>query len=186
MELSDRFEAAFIYAFRLHRMQLRKGTQIPYIAHLLSVAALVLEDGGTEDEAIAALLHDAIEDQGGAITRHEIHQRFGDQVSAIVEGCTESDRQPKPPWRERKLASLNALTSASASVQRVALADKLHNARSTLIEYRQCGDRVWQKFRAGREEILWFYQQFIDIQAKCNDSPFLDELKRLVAALRCE
>lgn len=181
MELSDRFEVALVYAFRLHRTQLRKGTQIPYIAHLMSVAALVLEDGGTEDEAIAALLHDAIEDQGGDAVRQEIRQRFGAEVSAIVEGCTESDSQPKPPWRERKAASLKVLETASEAVQRLALADKLHNAKSMLTEYRQCGDQVWHKFRGGREGTLWYYQQFI--QTVRSDSPYLEELNQVVELL---
>ena len=186
MELSDRFEAAFVYAFRLHRTQVRKETEIPYVAHLMSVAALVLEDGGTEDEAIAALLHDAIEDQGGDATRQEIRRRFGEAVSAIVEGCTESDIQPKPPWKERKAASLAALVTASSSVQRVVLADKLHNARSTLVEYGQRGDQVWQKFRGGREGTLWFYQQFIQTQSLRSDTPLLEELKQVIAALERE
>ncbi len=181
--LSDRFEAALMYAFRLHRSQVRKGKTIPYIAHLLSVSALVLEDGGTEAEAIAALLHDAIEDQGGDATRQEIRHRFGAEVSAIVEGCTESDVQPKPPWRERKEASLRVLETASESVRRVMLADKLHNARSTLIEGRQVGNQVWQKFNGGREGTLWFYRQCIEIQAMRSQTPLGVELEQVVTAL---
>lgn len=183
MELSDRFEEALVYAFRLHRSQLRKGTTIPYIAHLLSVAALVLEDGGTEAEAIAALLHDAIEDQGGDVTRREIRQRFGEKVSEIVEACTESDVQPKPPWRERKEASLRTLMTASDAVRRVMLADKLHNARSMLMEGRQIGDRVWQKFKGGREGTLWFYCQCVESQAMRGYSRLWVELEQVVMLL---
>jgi (p)ppGpp synthase/HD superfamily hydrolase len=170
-----------VYAFRLHRSQVRKGTMIPYMAHLLSVAGLVLEDGGTEEEAIAALLHDAIEDQGGNQTRQEIRQKFGQTVSEIVEGCTESDRMPKPPWRERKEAHLEKLRGASRSVQRVVLADKLHNARSTLLECQQQGIEVWDKFNAGREGALWAYRQFLLI--KQFESPMLRELERVVCEL---
>lgn len=183
MELSDRFEQALVYAFQLHRSQYRKGTSIPYIAHLLSVTALVLEDGGTEAEAIAALLHDAIEDQGGNATRQDIRRRFGEEISAIVEGCTESDTQPKPPWKKRKENSLQALATASDSVLRVALADKLHNARSTLTECGQKGDRVWQKFNGGRAGTLWFYRQFIAMMASRSHSALLSQLEDVVIAL---
>ncbi len=100
--LSPQFDNALAYASQLHRDQARKGTQIPYVSHLLAVAAIVLEHGGTEDEAIAALLHDAVEDQGGAETRAVIRERFGENVAAIVDGCTDADITPKPPWKERK------------------------------------------------------------------------------------
>ena len=181
VQLSDRFEQALVYVFRLHRSQIRKGTTIPYVAHLLGVTGLVLEDGGTEEEAIAALLHDAIEDQGGEQTRQEIRQKFGQTVSEIVEGCTESDTVPKPPWRERKEAHLEKIRGASRSVQRVVLADKLHNARSTLAECQQKGTEVWDKFKAGRDGALWAYRQFLLIEQ--SESPMLKELERVVCEL---
>jgi (p)ppGpp synthase/HD superfamily hydrolase len=181
VELSNRFEQALVYAFRLHRSQVRKGTEIPYITHLLSVAALVLEDGGNENEAIAALLHDAIEDQGGDRTRQKIYELFGQSVVEIVEGCTESDVIPKPPWKERKQAHLDRLRTASASVRRVVLADKLHNARSTLAECQQKGNVVWDKFKAGREGALWAYHRFLAIEDA--GTPMRNELEQLVAEL---
>src|SRR5436190_11435160 len=124
--LSGRFERALVYATRLHRDQRRKGSGVPYAAHLLGVASLVLEDGGNEDEAIAALLHDAVEDQGGRPRLDEIDREFGASVAHIVEGCTDADAIPKPSWRPRKEAYINALASHDASVRRVALADKLY------------------------------------------------------------
>jgi (p)ppGpp synthase/HD superfamily hydrolase len=159
--LGDRFEQALLLAARLHRHQRRKGLPVPYVAHLLSVAALVLEDGGDEDEAIAALLHDAVEDQGGAATRDLIGQQFGDRVVAIIEGCTESDQQPKPPWRERKELHLAKLAGASPAVCRVTLADKLHNARSLLADYQTLGEALWGRFGGGREGTIWYYQQMV-------------------------
>src|SRR5437588_10286352 len=119
MALSARFIEAFLFANQLHGGQMRKGTAIPYIAHLLEVTSIVLENGGNEDEAIAALLHDAIEDQGGAVTREEIHRRFGDNVVSIVDGCTDADVIPKPPWKARKEAYIAHLRQASPSIRLV-------------------------------------------------------------------
>ena len=126
--LGDRFEVALVMMYRLHRSQVRKGSPVPYVAHLLGVAALVLEDGGDEDEAIAALLHDAMEDQG--LRRDVLRLRFGDRVCEIVEGCTEPVVVPRLPWRERKLLHLAKVEGATVSVRRVTMADKLHNVRS--------------------------------------------------------
>jgi len=137
--LSNRFEDALRYAYTLHARQTRKGSNIPYIAHLLGVTALVLEDGGSEDEAIAALLHDAVEDQGGMKTLMEIRRRYGDLVAEIVEGCTDAIASPKPPWRQRKERYIEHLRHASPAVRRVSLSDKLHNARSILEDLRKDG-----------------------------------------------
>jgi (p)ppGpp synthase/HD superfamily hydrolase len=156
---SGRFDDALIYASRLHATQRRKGSDVPYVSHLLSVAGLVLEFGGSEDEAIAALLHDAVEDQGGAATREEIRRRFGDTVVAIVDGCTDTDQEPKPPWRERKEAAIATARSADDSVRLVMAADKIHNAGSVLREFRQIGDEVWRRFRGGRDGSLWYYRE---------------------------
>lgn len=182
--LTSRFEQALVYATRLHAQQLRKGSRVPYISHLLSVAALVLEDGGDEEQAIAALLHDAIEDQGGEATRQEIRQQFGQKVAEIVKGCTDTDENPKPPWRNRKEQYLIRLRQASPDVYRVALADKLHNARSLLADYRQLGESLWQRFRGEKEGTLWFLNAFIEV-AKTYQSPsfLLDELERTVKDL---
>jgi (p)ppGpp synthase/HD superfamily hydrolase len=157
--LSDRFQEAFNFAFKLHRNQIRKGSHIPYITHLMAVAALVLENGGDEEEAIAALLHDAVEDQGGLETLEQIRSRFGESVAYIVKECSDSFSTPKPPWRERKLNYLNKLESASPSVLRVSLADKLHNIRSLLSIYLQDGEEIWERFRGGKEGTLWYYHQ---------------------------
>jgi (p)ppGpp synthase/HD superfamily hydrolase len=157
--LSNRFQEAFNFAFKLHRNQIRKGSKIPYLTHLMAVATLVLENGGNEEEAIAALLHDAVEDQGGLETLEQIRNRFGEGVAYIVKECSDSFSTPKPPWRERKLNYLNKLESASPSVLRVSLADKLHNIRSLLSIYLQDGEEIWERFRGGKEGTLWYYHQ---------------------------
>jgi (p)ppGpp synthase/HD superfamily hydrolase len=156
--LSQRFTEALTWAATLHRSQERKANATPYVAHLLAVAGLVLEHGGDEDEAIAALLHDAIEDQGGHATRLQIAERFGPRVAAIVEGATESDLQPTPPWRARKEAHLASLAQADRSVQLVAAADKLHNARSLIADYGRLGEAIWSHFRGGKTGTLWYYR----------------------------
>lgn len=161
--LTQRFEQALLYAARLHSQQVRKGSGIPYMSHLLSVAALVLEMGGDEDQAIAALLHDAIEDQGGLETREVIRTHFGDDVVALVEGCTDSYTIPKKPWRERKQQYLEHLKTASPEVRRISLADKLHNARSILMDVESLGNKVWEKFQGGREGSLWYYHSLLTI-----------------------
>ena len=148
-------------ATQLHRYQVRKSSNIPYISHLLSVAALVLEDGGDEDEAIAALLHDAVEDQGGIKTRAVIMNQFGKRVVEIVDGCTEPYSLPKPPWHQRKLHYLEQLIQASPSVLRVSIADKLHNARSIVANFHCQGDSVWKKFTGGYEGTVWFYDHLL-------------------------
>ena len=154
-----------------------------YIAHLLSVTALVLEDGGSEDEAIAALLHDAVEDQGGQATREEIKQRFGETVVAIVDGCTESDTIPKPPWRDRKQRYLEQLRQGSPSVRRVALADKLHNARTILLDYRQQGENLWSAFTSDKDGLMWFYLSLLELYQPTDPSPMVGELRRVVEEL---
>ena len=158
MELSTRFDEALVFASRLHAQQMRKGSNIPYISHLLSVAAIVLENGGDENEAIAALLHDAIEDQGGDATRQEIQRRFGQAVVEIVNGCTDADTVPKPPWQARKEAYISHLRSATPSILLVSAADKLHNLRSLRKDYPLVGERLWQRFKTGKEGTLWYYR----------------------------
>jgi (p)ppGpp synthase/HD superfamily hydrolase len=184
MTLTKRFECALIYATRLHAQQVRKVTGVPYISHLLSVAALVLEDGGTEDEAIAALLHDALEDQNHPTLRQDIKQLFGDEVLTIVEGCTESDTIPKPPWRDRKLWYLEHLRGASVSVRRIALADKLHNARSLLADWRRLGDGIWHEFKQGKAGTLWFYDCLLEIFPESSAAVMRRELEEIVEQLR--
>ncbi len=180
---SIRFDEAFAYASRLHARQKRKGTNIPYVAHLLAVTAIVLEYGGGEDEAIAALLHDAIEDQGGPATRAEIRRRFGEHVVAIVDGCTDADTVPKPPWRQRKEAYVAHIGGASPSVRLVSAADKLHNARSILADYRRVGEAVWDRFRGGRDGTLWYYRALVDAFRLAEVTPLVEELERTVGEL---
>ncbi len=188
--LTDRFASALVYAHQLHINQVRKGSNIPYISHLLSVAALVLEDGGDEDEAIAALLHDAVEDCGGTPILTEIRTRFGERVAHLVAHCTESETIPKPPWKARKQRYLEQLKTGDASVYRIAIADKLHNARSTLKDYRRQGDTVWQKFKGGKVGTLWFYRSILAIQppieqeeSRAGSSQLTEELQRIVVEL---
>jgi GTP pyrophosphokinase len=178
--LSTRFEEALQYAARLHARQFRKGTAIPYLSHLLAVAGLVLEDGGSEDEAIAGLLHDAVEDQGGRPTLEEIRRLFGVEVASIVSGCTDAYETPKPPWRERKERYVEHILHAPGSVRRVSAADKLHNARSLLADYRVLGESLWERFNAGRDEILWYYRALLDALRTAGGGPLVEELTRVL------
>ena len=134
--LTTRYRDALVFSFDLHQQQLRKSSTVPYFAHLMSVSALVLEYGGSEDEAIAGLLHDAVEDQGGLEILQEIRDRYGDKVASVVEECSDSFTNPKPPWLERKITYLEHMKAASPSTRRVSLADKLHNLRDILATYR--------------------------------------------------
>ena len=183
--LSDRFVEALVYATQLHASQVRKGSGIPYISHLLSVTALVLEDGGNENQAIAALLHDAIEDQGGEATYLAIKKKFGDIVANIVKECSESTTIPKPPWKERKLASLEHLRHANPSVRRVMLADKLHNVCSILADCHRYEDTdtVWSRFKGGKEGTLWYYNSIAEIVKQTKDNFLETEIIRVVETL---
>jgi (p)ppGpp synthase/HD superfamily hydrolase len=167
--LTDRFVEAMTMAFNLHRSQTRKRSEIPYIAHLMSVTALVLENGGNEDLAIAALLHDAVEDQGGLDTLQQIRDTFGDYVAGLVDECTDAYTQPKPPWKERKTAYLEKLKSASDEVILISLADKVHNARSILRDLQLIGIQTWDKFSKGKAGTLWYYQSLANI---FDDAPY--------------
>jgi hypothetical protein len=159
--LSSRFAQALTYAAEAHAAQLKKGTSIPYISHLLAVCAIVLEHGGTEAEAIAALLHDAVEDAGGMPRLADIRVQFGQDVALIVEGCTESTDQTLP-WRRREMMHLRKLGDASPGVALVCGADKLHNARSIAADLRLHGVEAWAKLKAGREGTLWYYASVAD------------------------
>jgi (p)ppGpp synthase/HD superfamily hydrolase len=181
--LSDKFTEALVYAAQLHATQIRKGSGVPYIAHLLGVASIALEYGANESEAIAALLHDAIEDQGGAKTRDEIQQRFGETVAAIVEGCTDTDLTPKPPWRDRKEAYLAHISHTVASVRLVSAADKLYNCQSILKDYRQIGDEIWQRFTGKKEGTLWYYRSLVNAFRQVETTPLIEELDRVVSEL---
>jgi GTP pyrophosphokinase len=182
MKLSPDFDEALAYAARLHAGQVRKGSETPYIAHLLAVAAIALEHGASEDEAIAALLHDAVEDQGGRPTLERIRRRFGDEVATIVDGCTDTDEMHKPSWRPRKERYIAHLRQAPYAVRLVAAADKLHNAHSVLAEYRILGEELWTKFTGGREGTLWFYPA-VAAALQAARQPGEDQLDALIAEL---
>lgn len=160
--LGPRFLRAFDFAAKKHAEQTRKASTIPYIAHLMGVTSLALEFGGDEDIAIAALLHDVVEDCGGAPMLKEVQRRFGSRVAKIVDGCTDSDTYPKPPWRERKENYLRHLQSADADTRLVSAADKLNNVRSILSDYREVGESVWARFNGGREGTLWYYRALLE------------------------
>jgi (p)ppGpp synthase/HD superfamily hydrolase len=179
--LGDRLIQAVAYAVELHGGQARKATAIPYVTHLFTVCALVLEDGGTEDEAIAALLHDGPEDQGGRQTLDEIRRRFGPDVAAMVDGLSDTMDDPKQPWRERKAAYLARLRDEPESVLRVSLADKLHNLRTVAVDVELHGDELWSRFRAGREEQAWYNRSLLVIfEERLPGSRNLPEFRRLV------
>ncbi|MDB4946372.1 MAG: hypothetical protein JWP97_5906 [Labilithrix sp.] len=180
--LTDHFTRALSLACALHRTQARKDTQIPYVSHLLGVASIALEHGANEDEAIGAVLHDAVEDQGGAATLARIRSDFGEGVAAIVDACTDTDVKPKPPWRDRKRAYIDKIPSKSASARLVSASDKLHNARAVLADYRVHGEALWSRFNGGRET-LWYYRALADAFTACGVTPLSAELDRVVSEL---
>jgi (p)ppGpp synthase/HD superfamily hydrolase len=183
---TDRFQAALAYAHRVHRGQFRKGTGIPYIAHVLGVAAIAMEYGAGEDEAIGALLHDAAEDGGGEATLAEIRAQFGDAVADIVLGCSDSlveDPEDKLPWLERKQNYLAHLESASRAVYLVSAADKLHNVRTIARDYREHGEEVWQRFQGKRDGTLWYYETVADVLIRRHRSPLTRDLQDAVDQL---
>jgi (p)ppGpp synthase/HD superfamily hydrolase len=180
--LTNRFDDAFRYAHLLHQSQTRKGTSIPYISHLMTVSALVVEHGGNEDQAIAALLHDAAEDQGGEGTLIEIRARFGEAVAAIVADCTDAWIEPKPPWRARKEAYLAALAHKPGASLLVSLADKTHNAEAILFDYRVLGDDLWGRFNGGADGTRWYYGALDNVFASVMPGRLSDRLSRAVTA----
>ena len=187
--LGERFEQALPFAAETHRTQVRKGSGIPYIGHLLGVCSLVIEDGGSEDEAIAALLHDAAEDRGGERMLTEIRTRFGDHVADIVAAYSDTFQTPKPPWQERKQTYIDHLDGQPEAVLRVSLADKLFNARAILRDYLVVGDDLWDRFKAGRDEQLWYYRELADRfshllpgRMAVDLSDVVDELERVTGA----
>lgn len=182
--LTERFDEALAYVAHLHRTQLRKGGDIPYLGHLLSVSSLVIEGGGTETQAIAGLLHDAVEDQGGAPILAEIRTKFGDDVATIVDQCSDTDVVPKPPWKARKEAYIAHLDTASDDTILVSLADKLDNARALLRDYRIVGAELWQRFSVNDpKEHLWYYRSLLEVFQDRNQTWLVDELDRVITTL---
>jgi (p)ppGpp synthase/HD superfamily hydrolase len=183
IRLGPRFERALLFATRKHAAQTRKGGSVPYISHLLGVAGLVLEAGGDEDLAIAALLHDVAEDCGGVSILNQVRRRFGKRVAHIVEGCSDAFTTPKPPWRERKEPYIRHLRTADADTPLVSAADKLHNARSIVADYREHGERIWERFHGKREGTLWYYRALLDEFKRKKPNRIVDELERVVIEL---
>lgn len=164
--LTTRFDEALLYARCIHGGQRRKGTSIPYFAHLMGVASIAIELGATEDQAIAALLHDAVEDQGGKPRLDDIRVRFGNPVADMVDACSDTDVVPKPPWPTRKKAYLAHLETAPDDALLVSLSDKIHNAEAILSDLRTIGDKVWSRFSAGRDDQLWYYGALDEVFAR--------------------
>ncbi len=185
MKLGSDFDDALIYASDIHRAQPRKASEVPYVSHLLGVASLVIEEGGTQTQAIAALLHDAVEDQGGLPRLEDIRVRFGQEVAEIVEACTDTMEEPKPPWRQRKESYLAHLPSAPPDALLVSVADKVHNARSILMDLRTGGVGMFERSTGGRDGTLWYYRTLVGIYRSLDGfgSRLVDELDRTVAQI---
>ena len=191
--LTDRFDRALLYATHVHGGQVRKATSIPYIAHLLAVAATVLEYGGDEDLTIAALLHDSVEDQGGKARLNDVRNRFGERVARIVEGCSDSladtgKGEPKADAKTRRQAYLAHLREADEDNLRVSLADKVHNARAILRDLRKqdVGEKIWSRFSQPKEQTLWYYRSLAEVFCKQLPGQLSDELREIVKVLEAE
>jgi len=184
-KLSGQFSKALVYAELKHHTQVRKGGDIPYVGHLLTVAGLVINDGGSEAQAIAALLHDAVEDAGGPAKLEEIKKNFGDDVARIVDECSDTDEEPKPPWLERKRNYINHLADVGEDTLLVSVADKLDNARSMLRDYHEHGPKLWERFnRKNPQDHLWYYGGLLGAYRKRGlNSWMVDELERVVGEL---
>jgi (p)ppGpp synthase/HD superfamily hydrolase len=184
--LTRRFDEAFTYAHEVHGAHTRKGTGVPYVGHLLGVASIVIDDGGTEDEAIAALLHDAPEDCGGRERLEEIRARFGDAVAKIVEDCTDSWTMPKAAWKERKEKYAEHARTLAGPSLRVSAADKVHNAYAILRDLRNVGEKVWDRFNAGPDDIVAYYQSLVRSYREAGGGRLVDELDRIVRGIERE
>ena len=183
--LSTKFDKALRYAARLHRGKLRKKTKIPDIGHVLGVTAIALEYGANETEAIGALLHDAVEDAGGRKRLRDIERKFGRAVARIVDGCTDSYAERKPPWLERKKTYVAHLPAASDSTKLISASDKLQNVRSLLRNYREEGEKLWRRYRSGKQGALWYYRALVDGLDSKRIAPLVQELDRAVTQLEC-
>ncbi len=186
--VGKRFRDALVWAAELHEEQKRKGGNVPYVAHLIGVASIVLEHGGDEDQAIAALLHDALEDQAHRMTPGEIRARFGDKVEKIVEACTDGDageQRDRDParWRVRKQKYIDEVASKPAEALLVSMADKLYNARAILEDFREIGDKIWTRFTAGRDGNLWYYRALLTAFRPRTGNRLWHELDRTVAEI---
>jgi (p)ppGpp synthase/HD superfamily hydrolase len=189
-KLGPKLQRAFAYAAKMHVGQARKATTVPYLSHLMAVSSLVLEAGGDEEMAIAALLHDVVEDCGGMPRLQEIRKQFGARVARIVEGCTDSFTEPKPDWIERKRGYLAEVKHADDETRLVSASDKLHNVRTILADYRKDGDAIWERFKGRKDGTLWYYRALSDEYARKPNritrelALVVDELQRAVGARR--
>ncbi len=183
MKLSPKFETALVYATQIHAHQIRKGTEIPYVSHLLAVASLVLEYGGDEDAAIGALLHDAGEDAGGAGRIDDVRIRFGDKVANIVKACTDTVEDPKPEWKPRKVNYIAEIAKKPTDARLVSAADKLHNARAILRDHRRIGEKLWTRFTGKRKGTLWYYDALVLAFADAGSNELVEDLDRTVDAI---
>lgn len=175
LPLSVRFDEALVLASSLHRTQMRKASGVPYISHLLAVASLVLDEGGSEEMAIAALLHDAAEDQGGEATLAAIETSFGADVARWVGQASDTFELPKPEWETRKQQHLAAIPMADPEARLIMLADKVHNARSILADHARVGTEVWGRFSVPRARMVWYYESLLDVFDR-NLSPVLYDM----------
>jgi (p)ppGpp synthase/HD superfamily hydrolase len=184
MKLSEKFQEALIYATRAHGDQTRKKTGIPFVAHILGVSAIAMEYGANETEAIGALLHDTVEDCGGAHRLCDIREKFGDNVAAIVHGCTDTYESPKPAWLERKRGYIEHLTESDSSTRLVSASDKLHNTRTILAELRRHGLDVFERFSGKMDGTLWYYRTLVTTFRRYDDhADLIDELERVVSEI---
>jgi (p)ppGpp synthase/HD superfamily hydrolase len=184
MQLSPLFEQALVYATQAHCKQTRKQTGIPYIAHILGVTAIAMEYGADETEAIGALLHDTVEDCGGAERLKDIQARFGEKVAKIVDGCTDTDEAPKPPWLERKKQYLAHLPQTDASTRLVSASDKLHNVRAIVADLRRHGPIVFERFKGKKHGTLWYYRSLVTTFRQFDHHrDLIDELDRVVTEM---
>lgn len=183
---SEKLTQAFDLASVLHKGQFRKGTGEPYLSHVMGVAALVIRYGGTAEEAAGALLHDAAEDCGGEKALAIIREKLGSEVEMIVRGCSDTTKQEKPPWKERKMAFINSLPSASPSVILVSNCDKIYNLGTILDDYRAEGEDLWKRFQGKKEGTLWYYRTLAGFYNRNHPSPAARKLNRIMEDLEAE
>jgi (p)ppGpp synthase/HD superfamily hydrolase len=184
--LTNRLDHAFSYAHEVHAQQVKRGTSVPYLGHLMGVSSIVLDDGGGEDEAVAALLHDAAEDHGGRERLEDIRSRFGDAVARIVEDCTDSWGAPKPSWLVRKRAYIQRARTLPASSLRVSAADKVHNTYAILRDLRNTGEQVWERYEASADDVLSYYESLVRAYREAGGGKLVDELERIIRGIHRE
>ena len=184
--LTNKLDRAFSYAHEVHDGQFKKGTSVPYLGHLMGVSSIVLGDGGGEDEAVAALLHDAAEDHGGRARLDDIRSRFGDEVARIVEDCTDSWDTPKPSWLARKQAYIQRARTLPSPSLRVSIADKVHNTYGILRDLRNIGEKVWERYDVSPDDVLAYYESLVRAYREAGGGRLVDELERIVRGIQRE